>query len=505
MIKTKAIGLKNVIATIAISVSLGCIVALTPEQINLSSISISKYVLMLGSIALSLIFFLLLRDIRSGIVWFPLASFFSNLNVILPIAIAGDEILILLTGMAVVFHLINNTMKYTRTNVKLVRLTSDSVLFTYLLFMISYYLSMISYIEIPPNQFAKSVFTTFLARGLFAYMVFCVIDKRKTIEDILKSFLWLSTAINIVFFITIIINNNYLYFRESQNRLLLSGNLWAQFIYTTAIWNANQLAYILLLLLPFLFVFAIHQAKSNWTYFLIRLGIICTVLSILLSLSFGGIITLLLSLGFITRRFMYSGEVRKILSLLVIGGIAVLFLVGPSMQTRSTDILNLEDSSLLRRIEQFKVGFYVFAQHPILGVGPGNASRIMAQANSLDALMTSKRNRNRPTYSVHSNFLLILMENGILGTVAFIGLLVAYFRYLHHVTKEAKSFYYKDILVATEISLISAFLLGFRALTIFNNLLWFIAALTFAIDKLNHYGLKKGRLEMDKVRGRSYI
>jgi O-antigen ligase len=84
----------------------------------------------------------------------------------------------------------------------------------------------------------------------------------------------------------------------------------------------------------------------------------------------------------------------------------------------------------------------------------------------------------------HNNLLLILVETGLLGLVAFLGLIAAFARRIRQLLREAPSGYARDVSVAACIGLVSAFLMGMTAATFVETIWWYVAGLALAAARL---------------------
>lgn len=89
-----------------------------------------------------------------------------------------------------------------------------------------------------------------------------------------------------------------------------------------------------------------------------------------------------------------------------------------------------QDSSFVGRSSEMLTGLYMFASHPLVGVGAGNYPTNYLHYAQIVGLEYRAQQRDP-----HSLYIQVLSETGILGFLAFIGLIYSLFVGLHRVDK----------------------------------------------------------------------
>jgi O-antigen ligase len=92
-----------------------------------------------------------------------------------------------------------------------------------------------------------------------------------------------------------------------------------------------------------------------------------------------------------------------------------------------------QDTSLRGRSSEMLTGLAMFAEHPILGVGTANYPTNYQRYTQLIGLEFRAQARDP-----HSLYVQLLAETGILGTIAFVGMVVALFGALNRTYRAAE-------------------------------------------------------------------
>lgn len=158
--------------------------------------------------------------------------------------------------------------------------------------------------------------------------------------------------------------------------------------------------YFFMFLAPFLFLYLDKSIKSEWYYVPFIMAIVCVVLTLSISAYAATCV------GFITY-FALKKRLRLmfILVLLMASSVAILFanfpMMGNILEIRSA---NLESGS--GRYDLWRYALSLFEEHPIFGIG----------TNGLKFYTASRFD----IVNVHSTFIEILVESGIVGSIIYL-------------------------------------------------------------------------------------
>jgi O-antigen ligase len=191
-------------------------------------------------------------------------------------------------------------------------------------------------------------------------------------------------------------------------RNYLQGNLYEGRAAWVGIFaNPNEVAYSLVILLPLV---AFLAAGLGLVPRLALLGVaLLYVAAILVTFSRGGIVGLVAVMGLYAWR-KRSVVLQGIVMLLVVAGL----LLAARFWSRGENFNNLnEDTTFRQRIATSQAGLAMFADHPMLGVGPG-CSVIAWPLYAPAGLYT------RGALVTHNSFIQALSEFGTLGFIPFV-------------------------------------------------------------------------------------
>jgi len=104
-------------------------------------------------------------------------------------------------------------------------------------------------------------------------------------------------------------------------------------------------------------------------------------------------------------------------TVLILGAVT---LPGP-VNERARSVVNLEDRTLIDRLAMWRAGLSMIADHPLLGVGPGEVRTWYQHYRRPDAIRPS-------TGHLHNSAIQIAAERGLPALVAWLWLWVVYFR-----------------------------------------------------------------------------
>ena len=187
--------------------------------------------------------------------------------------------------------------------------------------------------------------------------------------------------------------------------------------------DENDLAMSINMVLPF-GVFAIFSAskKSSKIYYII---LVCIFLSSILTYSRGGFVGLMA-----TTIYCWVRSNRKIAfaSIIVMFALFALYFAPPyywervatiSTEARTTDTQSGTGS---QRIYSWKLGWQIFLNNPIIGVGQGNYPWTVGGAEEEAGILW--KTRSISGRAAHSLYFTLLPELGLIGTLIFIAMII---------------------------------------------------------------------------------
>ncbi len=199
----------------------------------------------------------------------------------------------------------------------------------------------------------------------------------------------------------------------------LHGNIWGTtgVVGSGFLGDENDFALALVVIFPYAFfaMTALRRWGAKWLAFLTSLLILVTIV---LTMSRGGFVGIAATLFFC----WYRGK-RKLLTgsimLLLIASVAF---IAPSRYFEEIrSIQQTDEGTAHKRREYWLAGFRMFAEYPLIGVGPGNSNLRMPQYVDLDNPATQWGK------AMHGTIPLIAAEMGILGLAIYTTLFVQSF------------------------------------------------------------------------------
>jgi O-antigen ligase len=197
----------------------------------------------------------------------------------------------------------------------------------------------------------------------------------------------------------------WLCFRGIQG--YLEGNVWGTTgrVGSGFLGDENDFALALVVIFPFAFfaMTALRRWGARWLAFLASLLILITIV---LTMSRGGFIGIAVTLFFC----WYRGKRKLLTGAILILLIAAVAVIAPSRyfdEIRS--IRETDEGTAHKRREYWLAGFRMFAEYPLIGVGPGNSNLRMPQYVDLANPATQWGK------AMHGTIPLIAAEMGILG------------------------------------------------------------------------------------------
>ncbi len=187
--------------------------------------------------------------------------------------------------------------------------------------------------------------------------------------------------------------------------------------------DENDFALFMNVMIPFAFFLgqaATHQRKKLFYYGLLFLFLNAHVLSF----SRGGFVGLIPVLVYC----WHSAKTKMSITLILVCCIGLLLIVAPAAYWEEVRTIRqaiekpVSDPSSNDRLYSWRIGWKMFLDHPIIGVGPGNY-RIWI--SDYDPTERGARHWGRVA---HSLYVTLLAENGIVGLFLFLGMIYANLR-----------------------------------------------------------------------------
>lgn len=242
--------------------------------------------------------------------------------------------------------------------------------------------------------------------GMFLLFInaFNILKASKDIGKILKIFSITGGALIFLNFITFIFSESF------KNDVFFSGFLS---------WH-NQMAGFLIVLIPIL-IACVNDFKKNYQKIIGCILIGIESIAMILTYSRGGWIIFILQM--VSIFFLLKTRAKKYFLVSFIGFLTFLgiFIAStPSIENRLLSIpleyTSLEHLDQSPRLYTWQTGLRIFADFPYFGVGPGAFGEIFANYQTLPWLYS---------LNAHNHFLQILTENGVIGFLVFIALILS--------------------------------------------------------------------------------
>ena len=406
----------------------------------------------------------------------------------------GNTILYL---MICLYIIVNPLIPY-KTQIKNVTISGDIILFS--IFLV-YLLQVIFYREKRLNfiKGLKDFFTDYLnlcMAGLLTVMIISItyslekglavsesfrfatyillffiikydFNKKKYIKGFINSYI-VCVSIMSVFGI-------YQYFTEfalSENFIKTDGFLGRPRV-TVSLDNSNNFgAFLILAIFPIIMITLYERSiKKKVLFGLLSLSLLVNIIFCYSRNAMSGFV-----IGFIILAIVYSWRL-----LLPIGGVSALVFLIPQIGGRLKEIGNSSEN--YTRIKLWKTAWYMIKDHPILGVGNGNfISRYDSYVAKYPELYIYYEYKRFPC---HNSFLKIQSELGILGSISFIGILVASLFKIKNLIEYTEDKFYKYFYTGFLASMVAFFFMNLSDNLFFvpktTAFFWLILALGEAI------------------------
>lgn len=117
--------------------------------------------------------------------------------------------------------------------------------------------------------------------------------------------------------------------------------------------------------------------------------------------------------------------------------------------------VSMEDASSMERLYRWVAAFHMYNESPLMGHGPGNFYPYYKKYTVSE--FTTYLSDNEEQSTVHNYFLLLLVEQGIIGVMIFILFAVVLFVYGEQLYHRCKNIQHRNIILACLLSLVTAF------------------------------------------------
>ncbi len=117
--------------------------------------------------------------------------------------------------------------------------------------------------------------------------------------------------------------------------------------------------------------------------------------------------------------------------------------------------VSMEDASSMERLYRWVAAFYMYNESPVMGHGPGNFYPYYKKYTVSE--FTTYLSDNDEQSTVHNYFLLLLVEQGIIGVMLFILFAIILFVYSEQLYHRCKNMPHRNIILACTLSLVTAF------------------------------------------------
>jgi probable O-glycosylation ligase (exosortase A-associated) len=253
--------------------------------------------------------------------------------------------------------------------------------------------------------------------------------------------------------------------------------------------DENDLAFALLAALGVgMYVFFATGKPLN--KIVVALILAATVGCIFATRSRGGFLGLLAEIIYL---IVVGPQRKKIVAFLVVG-VALVFLLVPQtywnrMQTIETSSSDHDDSGY-ERIVSWIIGWRIFKDHPILGVGSSNYP---IYAGAYGDAMRSEMYVTRHFWgrAAHSLYFTLISEQGIVGATIFVLIIVWYFRATRRVRRSAATLDDPDdrkwataLSSGLDAGMIGALASGTFITVIYYPVIWVLVGLMAALDRI---------------------
>lgn len=417
---------------------------------------------------------LLFLNIQFSLILFPIASIFSFLSRSELSPVDADELILIFIFGGYLLRI---------AFVKHIKLSlARKVIVAYFVFAVIYHLSMIGYFFDTVNVSPLYVSVRMLARGGLIWIMVSCIDTEKSFRRLIHSTYYIFPIIlSLLVLGLILFNGDIFVLRDSYLRSTgVSENSFTLLLQSTILSNRNITAYTLLLVLPLLFVDAIRLESLQRFYWYKCSAVALVCVATVLTFSRGGWVAFVVSAGAMTYMNRDSGAIKLAVRYLPIFLLIFGIVLGPVVFGNFQRLTDENRNTIVKRVTIYRTAVDLFISNPLLGIGPFNPAEYMAQSENVRKVSSFRQGR----IAIHNIYLTVLTENGVLGFMAFVNLIVSYYLYLRRLELRVRERYYKNVITSVKAALIVMLILGMRAESLWYDPLWFLLGLPFIIDRL---------------------
>ena len=246
------------------------------------------------------------------------------------------------------------------------------------------------------------------------------------------------------------------------------------------------------MIIPFSFFLSMYSSGKNRMYYLLLTCLFLFV--IMLTGSRGGFVGLIA-----TSAYCWLRSKKKVLTLFIVS-ILVIFAVSVAPQTYWNRIHSITEEGTTagtgeERVYTWKIGWNMFLDNPIIGVGQGNFPYVFQKYEfKVTGSDEPFYGRSRAGRAAHSIYFTLLPELGILGTFIFIGMITYTFKDLKAIKVRLShqknpainpvSNRYLPYALALEGALISYLVSGAFISTLYYPNLWILMGFIISLKKI---------------------
>jgi O-antigen ligase len=244
----------------------------------------------------------------------------------------------------------------------------------------------------------------------------------------------------------------------------------------------NGTAAHLLTVLPFLAVYGlVHRRKS---FRMVAIGAAPFVINTIILCNSRGAMLAMAVTGLVALPLARSGHRMRMAGAGLAFAVAFYVLADPQFIARQQNPGSYEDGSAQGRLEAWRGGLRLIADHPFGTGGQGFAELSPQYASALVERMGAQRDP-------HNTVVLVAAEWGILGLFLYLGYYAVTYLLLADVRKRAVSplWFYRS--VAVQLSMVGIFVAGLFTDRLYSEAPYWMGALAVALHRLHTYELSK--------------
>ena len=247
--------------------------------------------------------------------------------------------------------------------------------------------------------------------------------------------------------------------------------------------NPNYLALSLAMLVPLLFGLLIIQRSKIMKIILVSFLILFSIV-IILTYSRSGFLAFVIVLILTVKKFFVGKNRILLFSILAIAVSAFLLYAPPQFYERLESIINLEEPSIVGRLDVYRVAIMIILRHPIIGIGLGSYSFAEEYFN---IAITIPDITNKVMVWAHNVFLEIGAKAGIIALIFFV-LLIFYalkdIKESQKIFAEKKDNFLLVISQSLEVSIVGYFIFAMFATSLTLKIFWILLAMTAALRQV---------------------